>query len=453
MRGLLSPLYPLHVPCGAVLQHKAPLDCAAFELFSESHSFLPLHYRHMASFTPCYRNQLGSAQSSPWAGIQRALESTAGSVLLSCKDSREFSESLVEEWEKQLSKRSERLAEAIGLEICSWTGDNRAYKVSAALKDNAFKMEPDRRTKSTIIIPLRLVVTSPHDPTLCYGMNPPPLRLFSQRVAWEEAVDALGPHFGSEGVPGTMTLKALTLLKANIPAGPLDISSDQLTGGWYEIGAKAWPHFKRARVSDCRGSLRVTGTFSATNAMTAGIGPLTMFFDTDSATVHVEPRDLFPSLTSPSAAERENESSTSGSTAQGGTTRAREPSLLARWHDAIEDLKRLFKNNGMHHVTIAKISDTIVHYPPAVRTIVPEALIADWRFQINVQSENYTYKRRIHCKGTLVIAGEVVSITGSSADIKPVEQEFDTKTCAEQEHMDREPDWSGIILRELDHLS
>lgn len=69
----------------------------------------------------------------------------------------------MEEWAKQLSKRSDRLAEAIGLEICAWTGDNSAYKVSAALKDNAFKMERDRPTKSTIIIPLRLVVISPHD--------------------------------------------------------------------------------------------------------------------------------------------------------------------------------------------------------------------------------------------------------------------------------------------------
>ena len=273
-------------------------------------------------------------------------------------------------------------------------------------------MERDRPTKSTIIIPLRLVGISPHDPTLCYGMNPPPIRLFSQRVAWEEAVDALAPHFESEGVPDTMPLKAFTLLKANIPAGPMDVSSDQLTGGWYEVGAQAWPHSKRARVSDCRGSLRVTGTFSATNAMTAGIGPLTMFFDTASATVHVEPRDLFPSLTSPKAAERGNESSTPGSTAQGGTTRAREPSLLASWHNAIENMKRLLRENRIHRLTIAKISDTIVHYPPTVKTIVPDALIADWRFHIDVQSENYTYKRRIHCKGRLVISGEVVSITG-----------------------------------------
>ena len=94
-----------------------------------------------------------------------------------------------------------------------------------------------------------------------------------------------------------------------------------------------------------------------------------------------------------------------------------------------------------------------MRYPPAVRTIVPESLIADWRFHIDVKSQNYTYKRRTRCKGTLVISGEVVSITGSSADIKPVEQEFDTKTGAEQEHIDKEPDRSSIILRELDHLS
>lgn len=119
---------------------------------------------------------------SPWLGIQKSLESTTMATLRSRQHTGLCPDAYITEWEDQLLKGCEQLAETIGLEICSWTGGDRRYNVSASLKAGFFSYNPDSNSQATISIPLRLSLSCPDDPVSSFEMDPPPLRLFSRRA-------------------------------------------------------------------------------------------------------------------------------------------------------------------------------------------------------------------------------------------------------------------------------
>ena len=398
----------------------------------------------MPSIAPPSATSQNSSLRSPWVPIQRALESTAGAVFVSCLCSGQFPATYVTEGEHQIWEQSEHLAEAIGLEICSWMGNNRSFEVRSVLRDESCMRDPDINTQSVIFIPLRLTIT-PHDsPDSRFSMDPPPIRLFSRHAVWSEAISDVCPYLATAGIPDNVIKKATDLLERNLPTKVRNTPSGQFTDCWFRIGPDVCPLWRQGGLSDCTGTLRGAAGFNSLNGdgKPRCMGPLTILFDTLSSSVIEVDEDMWPSLAAPPEVAAARAS-------RGPVTRklvppTRASSAQTRWWDAVRSLQqelRERKHRPFFETTIERIGSTLKPHVLTVKTVVPEQKRVAWRFDI----DHKVYQNRpavfepYHSFGTLSISGEVESDLGTIVAIEPVTLIFDTATRAVSEKVGTGP--------------
>ena len=189
------------------------------------------------------------------------------------------------------------------------------------------------------------------------------------------------------------------------------------------------PRWKGSQLCECTGTLRVTGTAATADGKTEDVGPLTMFFDTESLTVYEMAKDLFPSLTPLQSVEDAGQRRQSTNNAV--PLPARMSSPRAGWHQAIKTLQDALGNCNVHYSSLTRLVRTLQSYQPAAKAVIPDDKAVDWRFRVDTSRSRLEQCKDgragpYHLRGQLRVTGEVESTLGSIVSIKAVMIAFDT---------------------------
>ena len=184
------------------------------------------------------------------------------------------------EWEHEFWLRSERLAADIGTVIDERLGTDSEASVDTLLGDDPVGCGRPEGVRSSLILPLHVVVTPRDDPGNTFSLVPPPVRLSSTLASWEDAVYRLPEQLSEFEVHKFTVTKVKGTLRDHPPEVRTAVARDMIADRRFEISGNMCKHM-RLGVFQMIGTLDVTGEVESVDGTTAPIKTVTMCFDTE----------------------------------------------------------------------------------------------------------------------------------------------------------------------------